>query len=383
MLGIREIDDGNFRGRQVYEAMDSSTASSGQAAAGGLGGLVNMGLTCYANATFQAVRAASARIPWLLEEGRYNTLFEKDPSKERTKNQQAVAVAAAEVIQMLGKCKRGQSVRPGKFWSKVIPAVQDTMYEHLASKAPHDSHEFFLFLLECLHESTAQQVEMKIIRPDPVTDAERQIIGALQSWQREFSKEYSPFVDMFYGLGHWRTTCQECGNVSHRWESFNSMKVTMPPGGVGQEPPSLASLLLKEMEPETIEGYTCDACKKSVSVKRSFRVWRLPQVLLIVLKRFTPDGRKIHTRVAPIAAAVPAEFSGLFSAESPERTGLTRYTLRSIVDHHGSAGFGHYTAQANPSKGDGWKLYDDEGVRDLPGGPEFGESTYMLFFERT
>jgi ubiquitin C-terminal hydrolase len=346
----------------------------------GQGGIVNMGLTCYANAVLQAMRSIK-RVAWLLTEGRYNTLFSKEPKPKQAK-QQDVTRAAAKVIQMLNQCKKGQSVRPGEFWTAVATAVDDTIYEHLAQKAPHDSHEFFLFLLESLHESTAQDVEMRIVRPPPQTAQEHLIHGALTAWQREFSKEYSPFVDLFYGLLHYKTTCKTCGNLSHRWESFNSLKGSVPPGGLTAEQPTLAQMLAKESEPESIEGYHCDKCPERTVAERICKIWRLPQTLIFVLKRFTPDGRKIHTRMAPLADGV-ADFTPFFSEESPERAGVLTYSLRAIVDHHGGANGGHYTAQARLEDGR-WNLYDDEGVMEMPPGraPHFGDSTYMLFLER-
>lgn len=361
--------------------MQSSTEEKG------LGGLVNMGLTCYANAVIQCLRHCE-RIPWLLKEGRYNTLFEKDP-KPRRGLQQELTADLAQVIQMLDTCARGQSVRPAHFWGKLAPAVEGTLYEHLARKAPHDSHEFFLFILETVHTATSQDVEMRILRPPPQTPRDHLVHGALQSWQREFSKEYSPFVDLFFGLLHWKTTCQACANVSHRWESFNSLKGVVPKGGLGAEQATLFSMLEAEMAPEMIEGYQCDGCNAKTTAERKVRIWRLPQNLVIVLKRFTPDGRKIHTRVASIPES-HVDFTPLFSEDSPEREGVLRYSLRAIVDHHGSANGGHYTAQCRREERTGtsasqkkpWILYDDEGVQQDYNGPIFGDSTYMLFFER-
>lgn len=339
-----------------------------------------MGLTCYANAVLQAIRSIK-RVPWLLTDGRYDTLFSKEPKPKQAK-QQDVTRATAKVMQMLGQCKKGQSVRPGEFWTAVATAVNDTIYEHLAQKAPHDSHEFFLFLLESLHECTAQDVEMRIVRPPAQTPQEHLIHGALQSWQREFSKEYSPFVDLFYGLLHYKTTCKSCGNVSHRWESFNSLKGSVPSGGLGADAATVADMLAKEAEPESIEGYHCDKCPERTTAERVCKIWRLPQTLVFVAKRFTPDGRKIHTRLAPLADG-KLDFTPFFSEESPERAGILTYSLRAIVDHHGGANGGHYTAQARAEDGR-WMLYDDEGVMEMPPGraPHFGDSTYMLFLER-
>jgi ubiquitin C-terminal hydrolase len=111
----------------------------------GGGGLVNMGLTCYGNAVIQNLRHLS-KLGWIMEEGKYNTLFKKGGTERRQKLQN-VTSAFAEIVQLAGKCDKGQSVRPGTFWKNVPAAVEDTMYEQLAQKRCHDSHEFFLFLL--------------------------------------------------------------------------------------------------------------------------------------------------------------------------------------------------------------------------------------------
>jgi ubiquitin C-terminal hydrolase len=363
----------------IYNLMDKAQAPTDPEK--GFGGLTNMGLTCYGNAVIQNLRHLS-KLNWVMEEGKYNTLFSKTPSATRQK-QQDVARSFAEVVQFLGKCKRGQSVRPGTFWKYVTPAVRDTMYEHLAHRAPHDSHEFFLFLLDSIHGATAQEVDMKIIRPPATTPQEELVHGALEAWQREFSKEYSPFVHMFYGVGHWRTTCHTCKNVSHRWESFTSLKVPIPQVGgaaAGEDLPDIMKMLHAEMQPEKIDGYQCDKCAKRTEASRYMSIWRLPLTLVLVMKRFTPDGRKISTRVAPLPQT-PIDFGPYFSEESPERKGLVHYTLRGIVDHHGSAGGGHYTAQCKHTGNGVWHVYDDEGVGAQPN-PHFGESTYMMFLER-
>ena len=78
----------------------------------------------------------------------------------------------------------------------------------------------------------------------------------------------------------------------------------------------------------------------------------------------------------------PIDFTPYFSAESPERLGEARYTLRGIVDHHGRSGGGHYTAQCQHNGNNKWHTYDDESVHEMPAGPQFGNTTYMMFLER-
>lgn len=342
----------------------------------GFGGLVNMGLTCYGNAVMQNLRHLS-KLVWIMEEGKYNTLFQRQPSERRAKLQ-GITAAFAEIVQFLGKCNKGQSVRPGTFWSRLPAAVNDTMYEQLAEKRCHDSNEFFLFLFEAIHEATSQEVDMRILRAPAANKEEELVHGALKSWQDSFTKEYSPFVHMFYGMFHQKTECQACHNVSHRWEPFNVLKIPVPTEGRFNMLDALRDDMLKQ---EDIDEYVCEKCgPPRRPAKKSVSIWRLPLVLVLTLKRFGNDMRKIRTPVEALPQT-PIELSAYFSAESPERVGETRYTLRGVVDHHGTSDFGHYTAQCRHTGNDKWHQYDDESFRELPG-PSFGESTYMLFLER-
>jgi ubiquitin C-terminal hydrolase len=348
----------------------------------GGGGLINMGLTCYGNAIIQNIRHIS-KLTWILEEGKYNTLFRTDiaPTEERYVLQNTTQ-AFAKVVQFLWKCKKGQSVKPGEFWTNLVPAVRDTQYEQLAQKTFHDAHEFYQFLIEAIHKSTIQDVDMRITYSPATTPKDILIQRALVEWKAFFAKEYSPLVHLFYGLFHFKTTCQGCKNVSHRWEPFNSLKAPIKQGGetTFNIIESLRNDLLQE---EIIEEYQCDTCgPPRKQATRTVSIWKLPLVLAISTKRFTNDSKKISTPASPVTLT-PIDFTPFFSEESPEREGMVHYALRGIVDHHGSGlQGGHYTAQCRHVDTDKWFIYDDEHVHSVEK-PVFGPSTYMLFLERT
>ena len=344
-----------------------------------LGGIVNMGLTCYANVILQAFRHCE-KIPWIFAEGRYSTLFEKEPSKKRGE-QQDICKSFANVVQLLETCKRGEIVRPADFWSKFRRYIKDTAYEDLLQKRSHDSNEFYVVLLDILHEAISQKVEMQVTRPEPVTEADKHCIQALEVWRAQFHNTYSPLIDLLNGLMHKTTQCTKCLNKSHRWETFTDLKAVVPTSA--EKPPTLLEMIEKNLEEEIIEDYDCEHCRphKQRATSRS-RIWRLPLYLIVNLKRFGNDGRRIDTPIAslPNDGAEPISFQHLFSQESPEQPKDMSYKLHSTIDHHGSSTGGHYTAQC--SKGDGsWHVYDDEGVISIPK-LQFGPSTYMVWLSR-
>ncbi len=346
----------------------------------GLVGLQNMGLTCYANATLQCLRYLP-RISWLFTNGRYDTLFSKTPSEKR-KKQQDVCVSFADLIQQQNAGQHPGIMRPAGFWNIAHECLTDSVYDHMKVKAPHDAHEFLMFVLESLHEAISMEVEMQIMKNPPQNDQEKRVVQALEIWKQSFSKEYSPLVDMFYGLLHMKTTCSNCNTTFHRWETFNTLKAVVPKRTqeTDTNPPTLLSMIANDMISETIDEYSCDTCApKRYSAKRGAAIWRLPQNLVICLKRFTPDGQKIHTKVA---VDQMLDLNSLFSDETPEKGAITTYTLRGIVDHHGGSRGGHYTAQIKDPANENWYIFDDESVYPIQS-PTFGETTYMLFYERS
>lgn len=344
----------------------------------GVVGLQNLGLTCYGNAVLQCLRHIE-KLPWILSTGRYNTLFQKSPSEKRAKQQEFI-VSLADMIQKQEESEGG-ILRPAGFWQTLRASVKNSVYDQFIVTAPHDAHEFLMLMLETLHESTSMEVEMQIMKSPPTNEKEKRVILALESWKNEFTKQYSPFVDIFHGLLHVEIECQTCKHISHRWETFNTLKGVVPERDISNDmnPPDILSTLQNELAGEDIEGYHCDSCKPTHTIAhRRAAIWRLPQTLIICLKRFTYDGKKKHTKVT---ASLDLDVKSLFSEESPEKNAITNYSLRAIVDHHGGAGGGHYTAQCRDKISEKWYIYDDETPIETPA-PRFGESTYILFYER-
>ena len=348
----------------------------------GVVGLKNLGLTCYANATLQCLRHIE-RVPWVFTEGRYNTLFKKDATGKRLL-QQNVSKLFADVVSQQENGSAPGVLRPGGFWTAMKESIRGSaVYGHFAQTAPHDAHEFLMYMLETLHTSVSISVDMQIMKSPPVTETEKRVVEALEVWKNEFSKEYSPLVDLFHGLLHRRTRCLTCNTVSHRWETFNTLKGAVPQRTAENDasPVDLLSMLKEDLKGEDIEGYSCDKCSPTRTVAhRDTAIWRLPQTLIICLKRFTYDGRKIHTRIKmPICE--PFNLRELFSDESPEKDAITEYSLRAIVDHHGGSGGGHYTAQCKHKATGAWHIYDDENTH-LVQTPIVGDTTYISFWER-
>jgi ubiquitin C-terminal hydrolase len=359
---------------QTKEPFQSSDMDTKQSTSDekGVTGLANMRNTCYMNAALQALRHNTEISAFFLEKKYEHWITKKEASPKVE-----LVKGYADLLRSLWSGSHPSYIRPAGFLQTMIPAANAAGFDQFQIPMQHDSHEFLTFLLDQLHEGMAEEVSIEIQRPSPQSDREKAIQSALEAWKRIFSKQYSPFTEMIYGLLRITYTCKNCTKHWDTFETFNCLKVPIPkPSGTV---PSMEELLDSELKEEEVEGFTCEGCKVRGTILRKPRIWRLPRMILLVLKRFTPDGRKIHTAIS-FPKSNSLTFTSIFSPDSPEPSQRQPYECFATIDHHGIAGGGHYTAQAKSPLSDKWHMFDDETVSSI-GEPRFGEHTYIVFLK--
>lgn len=338
----------------------------------GVSGIANMRNTCYMNSAIQALRHNTEISAFFLE-NKYEQWIQRKPGSPKVE----LVKAYADLLKSLWSASRPAYVRPSGFLQSMIPAAVSAGFDQFQAPVQHDSHEFLTFLLDQLHEGMAEEVNIEINRPRPVTAQDYAIQNALEAWKRLFGKQYSPFTEMIYGLYRITMRCQKCNTSSDTWETFNCIKLPMHQG---KEPATLDSMFKEEFQEEIIEGYACEKCSpERTTASRQIRIWRLPRMIVLVLKRFTMDGRKLYTPFQ-MPSNEGLLFKPYFSSDSPEPSQYQAYDCFATVDHHGSSGGGHYTAQAKSPLTEKWHLFDDETASPITE-PQFGVSTYILFFK--
>jgi ubiquitin carboxyl-terminal hydrolase 8 len=338
----------------------------------GVSGIANMRNTCYMNSALQALRHNTEISAFFLE-NKHEQWIQRKPGSPKVE----LVKAYADLLKSLWSASRPAYVRPSGFLQSMIPAAIAAGFDQFQVPLQHDSHEFLTFILDQLHEGMAEEVNIEINRPKPITQQDHAIQNALEAWKRLFGKQYSPFTEMIYGLFRITMRCQRCNHSSDTWETFNCLKLPMHQG---KEAATLDSMFKEEFQEEIIEGYACDKCSpERTTASRQVRIWRLPRMIVLVLKRFTMDGRKLYTPFQ-MPCFEGLTFKPYFSPDSPEPSQHQRYDCFATVDHHGSSGGGHYTAQAKSPLTDKWHLFDDETASPISE-PQFGISTYVLFFK--
>jgi len=328
-----------------------------------------------------------------------------------------------ELVRALWTKEEG-AVSTKPFWSAMIPVAMKEGFEQFRIPIPHDAHEFLVFILDQIHEALSEKVTMTIRPPLENTQKTRDAASALGFWKSAFEKNYSPMVDLLFGLLRKSVTCEVCKNESVTWETMNINKVCVPKEA--DRPVGLLDLMREECRGETIDEYACDHCIASAAAtcasasakkeeakeaeaaaadaekaeavsdekqeeakpskpapvrtkaNKTLSYWRLGNWVIVTLKRNENTGRKINT-IIDIPKTIT--FGELFHPNSEEASAKASYELFSTIEHHGSSGGGHYTSHAKHSVTEKWTFYDDDSGIEVPD-VRINNSTYVVMYRK-
>ncbi|KAF9149815.1 CSN-associated deubiquitinating enzyme Ubp12 [Linnemannia schmuckeri] len=126
----------------------------------------------------------------------------------------------------------------------------------------------------------------------------------------------------------------------------------------------------------------CPNCKKHQQATKKLDIWRLPDILVVHLKRFS------HTRTwrDKIDALVDFPIHGLDLSGKilkEEDRDENVYDLFGVSNHMGGLGGGHYTAYAKNERSGQWYNFDDSHVSAVGNVESIkSSSAYLLFYRR-
>ncbi|KAL7986245.1 hypothetical protein Chor_011411 [Crotalus horridus] len=138
------------------------------------------------------------------------------------------------------------------------------------------------------------------------------------------------------------------------------------------------------------EAWYCPKCKQHREASKQLMLWRLPNILIIQLKRFSFRSfiwrDKINDMVDfPVRSL---DLSKFCIGQKDEQQ-LPMYDLYAVINHYGGIIGGHYTAYArlpsdkNSQRSDvGWRLFDDSTVTTVDESQVVTRYAYVLFYRR-
>ena len=129
-------------------------------------------------------------------------------------------------------------------------------------------------------------------------------------------------------------------------------------------------------------AWYCPRCKEHRKANKQFELWKVPDILVMHLKRFS-SARNFRDKLE-LKVEYPVEGLDLTHMVSDQSEGKNMvYDLVAVDNHYGGLGGGHYTAYAKNSVNKNWYEYNDSHVSQVKD-PEavVQKSAYLLFYRR-
>ena len=319
-------------------------------------GLVNMGNTCYLNASLQCLAACYPLNIYLLHPARKLKLNEPDARLTET---------YIQLLNALFLPSGDKTVFP-----KMFKDILNLIEPRFNNNEQHDAHECITYILEILHKSLREDYPYNFSGDNmPLYQIE---------WYKFLKSENSVISHLFYGQLQTQIRCSVCDQSSFQYDPFHCLSIPLSTPQITQGIPTPPVTLEQSLELFSAVEILCDenawecpTCKKKTKSLQQIGLWKLPQIFLIHLKRFNGI-QKIRYEI---------QFPARMVIQEPCSSEMKQYELYGIVNHQGELNFGHYTSFVRII--DNWFFVNDTQV----GAVQFGEilksdQPYILFYIR-
>lgn len=332
----------------------------------GLTGLANVGNTCYLNSCMQ-VLSHTYELNDLLNSGEYKKRLNK-------KADSVLLLEWDNLRQMMWS--RNCTIAPIGFVKAVqkISSLKGCVL--FSGHLQNDVQEFLLFMIDCFHNSLAREVIMDITG-NIENEKDKLATSCFEMMNSMYKKEYSEMIKLFYGIHVSEiTSIEDNRQLSFRAEPFSVMSLSIPEKE-GQI--SIYDCFDLYCKKETLEGANAwynDKTKQKEDVKRGIVFWSLPDILIIDLKRWGMNGRKLNKIIdVPVDNADFTKYVKGYCASS------YMYDLYGICNHSGNSMGGHYTAYIKNANNK-WYDCNDTMIKEINKDKLISEKSYCFFYRK-
>lgn len=150
------------------------------------------------------------------------------------------------------------------------------------------------------------------------------------------------------------------------------------------EPLSLYTCLEAFLREEPLvpeDMWYCPQCKERRQASKKLDLWRLPEVLVIHLKRFSYSRSMKHKLETFVNFPIhDFDLTNYVANKSNSRQQL--YELYALTNHYGGMGSGHYTAHIKLLDENRWYNFDDTHISPINEEDVRSGAAYVLFYRR-
>ena len=312
-------------------------------------GLENLGNTCFLNACMQVLNH-TYELNEFLDSDKHTRNFKKDLPDSN------ILIEWNDLRNVMWS--GNGIVSPNRFVHNVHNIANLKGRDIFTGWAQNDMPEFLLFFIDCLHNSISRSINIKI-SGDPENNTDLVAIKCYDMLKHTYSKEYSEIMDMFYGI-YVSEIISKDNSVKHVIKPENFFILDLPILEPGRLAKNLYDCIDIYTKPELLEGENAWFNEKTglkEDIKKQLSFWNFPKILVITLKRFSPDGQqKLNSLID-----FPLENLDLSKYVCGYNKDTYIYDLYGICNHMGGVMGGHYTAFIRNSENQ-WHHCNDRNI---------------------
>lgn len=335
----------------------------------GYTGLVNLGNTCFLNSCIQAL-SHTYEMTEILESPKILQYIKKENIESEILTEWNDLRSAM--------WKQNGVVSPNKFVHNIHRIAHHKNKDIFTGWSQNDMPEFLLFMIECIHNSLARQVKIKISGKTANTIDEL-AVKCYEMLRESYSREYSEIMELFYGIYVSQISAIDGDQKIHTMKPESYFILDLPVAG--SHTPTIYDCFDLFVKPELLidqNAWYNESTKTYENVKKQILFWNFPQILIITLKRFSPDGRQKMDGLIQF----PLENMDLSRYIKGYNASQYVYDLYAVCNHIGNIYMGHYTAFVKAANGE-WLHYNDQTVEKIAN-PEsvITPMAYCLFYRK-
>ena len=350
-----------------------------------LKGLLNVGLTCYMNATLQCLLHASELVAYFLDE------YPKDCQMLKAKNKTAITkgkISDAFNELVIGVCDRNDvNNKLNAIKGKTNPSQKYFSPKHFKDVIGHfnpqfegfsanDSKDLILYLLQTMHE------ELNYFGDNQNTNNQRpnqfDRVQTFMYFMVTYNmKNFSIISNIFYGTYEIVTQCFKCNNVIYNFQRFEFISFGMY--DYKDKEFNIYNGFEDNRNPSLLCGdnqFYCNYCKSLQDASTTSHIIQPPNKLIINIdygknKKFKPSKIKFDEKI-DITKYVNFNFGTKIE-----------YTIIGVCTHKGESGItGHYIAYCKHRTTNKWYKFNDSECKECSYHKIYNDSPYLLLYER-
>ena len=330
---LRAFSSSSFRKNKIFDDKIIKMCANG---------LINIGATCYMNATLQCLAHVQNLTKYLLKmhKNSYNS------------NKYMLTNAYREVIYNLWENKNIRDYSPDNF-KKVISKI-DPLFAGIQA---NDSKDLIIFLMENLHKELNEPEKNFIETPNFIDQYNYK--QTFNNFFKYFSRNFNSIIShLFYGMYNSMMQCLNCNIITNNIQCFNILIFPLEEVRIFknrfQNVVNIYECFEYYQKTDSLEGSNqifCNNCQSHANSMNTTKLIICPNILVINLNR----GKGLQYDIKLVFDEYINIKNFVFYAQSP-----SSYELIGIVTHFGPSSMsGHFIAFCKSFHDGKWYKYND------------------------